>query len=207
MKNFLTSLVCIILLASCTNPITKGLKEVDSSSSVYTNTLFSDIQTDYVYKAKIKAFEANFGGILIIKKIKDDNHRIVFTTEFGNKIFDFEIIDQTFKTHFILKELNRKIIINTLKRDFETLTNETNTVSNSYDNDKNTIIQSKFHGRLNHYFIHHKTQNLEQIVQTKNSKVKTIIVFDDIEDSIAKIINIEHKSLPLSINLSFFRSN
>ena len=143
MKNFLIKLVCILLISSCANPITKGLKEVDFPNSEYTNTYFSDINTDYVYKAKIKAFDSNFGGILIIKKIKDQHHRIVFTTEFGNKIFDFEIINQTYKTHFILNALDRKIVINTLKRDFETLTNEKNPVLNSFESGNRTVAQTK----------------------------------------------------------------
>lgn len=111
MKYLLIS-VFLILIVSCKSiPVIKGL-EKESISETIKNPYFSDINTDYVYKAKITAGKNNFGGLLIIKKIKEAHHRVVFTTEFGNKIFDFEFIENDFKVNSILKKLDKKIILN-----------------------------------------------------------------------------------------------
>ena len=81
-------------------------------------------QTDYVYKAKIDVYGRYFGGILILKKVDENSHRVVFTTEFGSKIFDFLYEGDTFTKNFMIDDLDKKIIVNTLRKDFKILISE-----------------------------------------------------------------------------------
>ncbi|EPR70017.1 hypothetical protein ADIWIN_3880 [Winogradskyella psychrotolerans RS-3] len=205
MKRFLIINLCsLFLFTSCAIPTVKGLSEYDAKAAVFSNPYFSNTNIDYVYKAKIKAYNNDFGGILIIKKIKENNHRIVFTTNFGNKIFDFELINNEMKTHFIMKELDRKIIINTLKRDFQTLTQEHNTINKAFtNNDGNIIYQSKNQKRFNHYLINQQSQQLTKIINTTHSKEKIIISFSNVKNTIAEHIKIEHKTAPIQIDLTY----
>ena len=205
MKRFLIiNLFILCLFSSCAISTVKGLSEYDAEVTEFSNPYFANADIDYVYKTKIKAYNNDFGGILIIKKIKENNHRIVFATNFGNKIFDFELINNEMKTHFIMKELDRKIIINTLKRDFQTLTQEHNKINKAFSDDEGHLIfQSKTEKRFNHYFVNQQTKKLTQIINTNHSKEKVILSFSNIKNSIAENINIQHLTAPIEINISY----
>ena len=205
MKRFLIiNLFILFLFSSCAISTVKGLSEYDAEVTEFSNPYFANADIDYVYKTKIKAYNNDFGGLLIIKKIKENNHRIVFTTNFGNKIFDFELINNEMKTHFIMKELDRKIIINTLKRDFQTLTQEQNKINKAFSDDEGHLIfQSKTEKRFNHYFVNQQTKKLTQIINTNHSKEKVILSFSNIKNSIAENINIQHLTAPIEINISY----
>lgn len=139
MRYFLTSSFLLLLLTSCSLSTTKEFLERTPSKESVTNDYFSDIEKDYVYKAKFEVYKHNFGGILIVKKINKNHHRIVFTTEFGNKIFDFEFIENTFKVNSIYDDLNKKFIINTLQKDLQLLVKQNNKVIGEFSNKKEVL--------------------------------------------------------------------
>ena len=86
------SSILILVLSSCaTNNVVKDYKAVPLEKSSLEVTYFSDPTIDYVYKANITAYGHELTGIFIAKKINSTAHRVVFTTEFGNKLLDFEI--------------------------------------------------------------------------------------------------------------------
>ena len=194
-----------LLLSSCSISVIKGLKKDVLEETHFNNHYFSNLATDYVYKAKIKIFSDSFGGILIIKKIKENNHRILFTTAFGNKIFDFEFVDETFKILYIIDQLNKKPIISTLKSDFENLIREHNTLYNVYTDQTIYVYQSKLRKGYN-YYITNETGILLEIIHSKKTKKKTIISFSEIKNNIAKTISIQHNNLPLSIDLLYLNN-
>lgn len=208
MRFLIISLLFVLLFFSCGIPTTKGFSEHNSSITNFSNPYFSNVKTDYVYKAKINAFNQVFGGMLIVKKIKENNHRVVFTTNFGNKIFDFELINDDVKTHFIIDDLNRKIIVNRLTKDFIILTREENKIIKTLiKNQQQSIYQSKIKNRYNHFIVTSKTKELTEIVHTTNSKEKIVITFKDIQNTIANHINIQHKNAPITIELTYINNN
>ncbi len=208
MRFLIISLLFVVLFSSCGIPTIKGLPEYNATITEFSNPYFSDTNIDYIYKAKISAYDNVFGGILIIKKIKKNNQRIVFTTNLGNKIFDFELLDGEIKVHYIMETLNRKIIINTLKHDFKTLSQEHNKIYKTFKKDKDNIIyQSKEKNKYNHYLVSLSSQELTKIIHTTHSKEKIIFGFNEIQNSIAKSITIQHKKLPIKIDLTFIKNN
>src|SRR5690606_37657470 len=76
--------------------------------SEYDNPYFSDTSKDYVYKANMEIYGRNLGGIVVIKKINEDIHRVVFTTDFGNKMLDFEISSDSFKVNLFVDGMDNK---------------------------------------------------------------------------------------------------
>jgi len=207
MRFLTTSLLFLLLLSGCAISTVKGFPETETQITTFSNPYFSNPTTDYVYKAKINAFKNVFGGILIIKKIKKNNHRVVFTTNFGNTIFDFELDNNQIITHFVLKELDRKIIINTLQRDFKTLIQEHHPVLKNYDSGENFIYQSKSKKRFNHFEVSKKTKTLNKIIHSSRSKEKVIITFSKKENYLAGHIIIDHKNAPIKIELDYLNTN
>ena len=125
---FLTISLLYVIVGCASYPKKQAFTTTDISKYALSNPYFSDQSKDYIYKASISVQGNDFSGLLIVKKIQDSNHRIAFTTEMGNKLFDFSFIENEFHINYIIDDLNRKFLINVLKADFKALTKEHITV-------------------------------------------------------------------------------
>ncbi len=152
-----------IILVSC-GSVTKNYtpKKLDKTS--YEVPYFKDSKTDYVYKTNISVYGHDLTGIFIAKKINDTTHRVVFTTEFGNKLLDFEISEKNFKVNSIVSELDRKILVNTLKEDFRLLLKKEYQIQEQFENESNNIYKSADGKRDNYLFISKKDRKLEKVI-------------------------------------------
>ncbi len=206
-QRILISLFVFLGLSACTLNTTKNLIETKVISKTYTNSYFSDSIKDYVYKAKIEVYGHHLGGLMIIKKIENEHYRIVFATEFGSRILDLEFIKNDFKTNFVLDELNKKIIVNTLKKDFKLLLKEKYHIEKMYTNDDAIVYQSKTNKRTNFFFVNPSNFKLKKIVNTSKTKEKVMITFSQIEKALAKKISIVHKNIKLRIDLKYLDTN
>lgn len=199
------SLLACSILVSCSLKTTEGLRQVHFNRSDVENPYFSNSEIDYVYKAKIAVYGKNFGGILIIKKTGPESHRVVFTTEFGSKLFDFQFEGNTFTKNFVVEDLDKKFIINILKDDFKLLVNESATVLAVYESNNQRVYKTESDERFNFYFLEDKYEKLEKIVNTSKTKEKVEIDFTSSEENIADIITIKHKNIKLTIDLEKFK--
>lgn len=170
-----------------------------SSAFVY-NPYFSSETKDYVYKANIAVYDNAFSGIFVVKKIGKSNHRIVFTTEMGNKIFDFSFIDDAFEVNFILDALDKAILKNILKKDFKALIKEELPIVKSYSAKDTLVHETKLDNKTHFYF---KSQQLDKIVRVGNGKEKVAFLFSEISHTIANQIKIEHSNIKLRIHLNY----
>ena len=102
----------LALFISCKSYLIKDAVLIDNSLQFVQNLYFSDPSLDYVYKTHIEIYGNKMGGIFIAKRVNDSIHRMVLTTDFGNKLLDFEISENSFKVNFIIDNLDKQIIIN-----------------------------------------------------------------------------------------------
>ncbi|WP_291286415.1 hypothetical protein [Flavobacterium sp.] len=194
-----------IVLVSC-SAVTKNYtpKKLDRTS--YQVPYFADSKTDYVYKTNITVYGHEMSGIFIAKKINDTTHRIVFTTEFGNKLLDFEISETDFKVNSIVSELDRKILIHTLKEDFRLLLKKDYLIQQQFENESADIYKSSDGKRDNYLFISKKDHKLEKVVQSSKTKEKFTLTFSSENDIFAEKILINHQNIKLKIELNYFKS-
>ena len=199
MKYFLTSLT-LLVFACASFPKKNNLERSYGDIPTVINPYFSDLSKDYIYKAKINFAEKSFGGIFVVKKLGEEYYRVVFTTEMGNKIFDFTFIKNEFKINFILKEMNKKILVNFLRKDFYVLIHENPKVLDHYKNLGDTLF-TETRIKNNTYFYLEEKQQLHKILTTQRGKEKSQYIFSEVEKNHVKQINIRHKDIKLSINL------
>ena len=194
-----------IVLVSC-GAVTKNYtpKKLDRTS--YQVPYFADSKTDYVYKTNITVYGHEMSGIFIAKKINDTTHRIVFTTEFGNKLMDFEISETDFKINSIVHELDRKILINTLREDFRLLLKKDYIFQQQFENESDDIYKSQDGKRDNYLFISKKDQKLEKVVQSSKTKEKFTLTFSSENNIFAEKILINHQNIKLKIELNYLKS-
>jgi len=206
MLRFLLISSCVVLsLTACSLKTTEGLRQLESTKAVVVNPYFSNPEIDYVYKAKIEAYGRNFGGILIIKKMEENHHRIVMTTELGNKLLDLQFKNGVFTKNFVVEELDRKMILKVLKADFRLLLMEKSLVLNAYDSETQRVYQTQKHNRYNFYFVSKESDMLEQIRNTSKVKEKVVVDFYSETGKEADSIFIKHKNIKLHIDLKKFK--
>ncbi|OXA94398.1 hypothetical protein [Flavobacterium hercynium] len=194
-----------IALISC-GSVTKNYtpKKLDKTS--YEVPYFSDSNTDYVYKTNISVYGNELSGIFIAKKINDTVHRVVFTTEFGNKLLDFEISDNSFKVNSIVSELDRKILINTLRDDFRLLLKKEYLIQEQFESESDNIYKAADGNRANYLFISKKNQKLQKVVHSSATKEKFTLTFSSENNIFAEKITIVHQNIKLKIELNYFKS-
>ena len=189
-----------ILLVACKSYQLTGVKPVSGSEKMVENLYFSSPE-DYVYKCQMDIYNNHVSGILIIKKINETTHRVALTSDFGNKLIDFEISGQDFKLNYVLPDLDKKIVINFLKNDFRQLLKKQYPVSESFENEKARIYLSK-EDRKNYYLFFDKENNLlQQIVYTKNNREKIDFTFEAKKHIFADSLHLMHKDFKININL------
>ena len=194
----------IALLSSCAVKTVAGYTPVDQlAPNDFKVTYFSDAGADYVYKAAIKVYGNNLGGIVIIKKTGNDSHRVAFTTEFGNKLFDFTFTGDEFKVNYIMEDLDRGIIKNTLRDDFRLLLKNSHPYVIAYENGSDVVFKSRDGKRFNYLFTNSGSGHLTKLVNATKAKEKVEITYVDVKEALAKNIIIAHKNIKLRIELNY----
>ncbi len=194
-----------VLLVSC-GSVTKNYTPKKLDKTTYEVPYFSEPKTDYVYKTNITVYGHEMSGIFIAKKINDTTHRVVFTTEFGNKLFDFEISETTFKVNSIVSELDKKILINTLKEDFRLLLKKEYLIQEQFENESYNIYKSADENRDNYLFVSKNNHQLDKIIRASKTKEKITITFTLENNIFAEKVVILHQNIKLNIELNYLKS-
>ena len=197
--SFLYSSV-LLFFVSCKTYKLEDVKPFSPSKKTVENLYFSS-KEDYVYKCQMEVYGNDISGILIIKKIPEDKHRVVMTSDFGNKMIDFEISENDFKLNYVLPDLDKKMIINFLKTDFQELLKQKYPVSESFENENSIILTSKANKKEYFLFLDKKNEMLTQIVYTKNKREKIDFTFEAKKPTFAEMITLEHKDFKIKIKL------
>lgn len=194
----------VFLFVSCKSFVPHNAELTENELTEVENNYFSDPAKDYVYRAKIDAYGKEFGGIFILKKVEDDLHRIVLTTDFGFKMLDVNVSQTTFEINFIMEQLDRKIILKTLEQDFKALLKPSFDVNETYETPRFLIYKAKEGSRNYFIFKNKETKQLEKILQTTRTKKKVNFGFDGKNNTFAHSIIVNHKDLNLNIYLTQF---
>jgi hypothetical protein len=83
---------------------------------------FRPVFSTALYRTSVDVMGRHLSGLLLIKRMPDSSLRMVFSNEVGFKFFDFEFSkDGAFRVFSIIRQMNKKAVINTLRKDFELL--------------------------------------------------------------------------------------
>ena len=196
----------LLVLTSCgSNKVLKDSKPTSLDKASFEVPYFSNPNIDYVYKANITVYGNELTGIFIAKKINETTHRVVFTTEFGNNLLDFEISQTDFKVNSIVDELNKKMLIKTLIKDFRLVLQSHYVTKDQFENRLNNVYVTKDGSMLNYLFVFKSDNSLNKIVHASKRKEKITLFFASENNIFASRIVIKHKSIPLKIELNYFK--
>lgn len=198
-QSFLYSFI-LLLFASCKTYQLKNVKPISNKEKAVENLYFSS-NADYVYKCQMDIYNNDVSGILIIKKISESTHRVVMTSDFGNKMIDFEISENDFKLNYVLSDLDKKMVINFLKNDFQKLLKRKFIIKESFENNDSNIYLSENKKNTYYFFFNKETNLLKKIIYTQNNKEKIDFSFEAKKPTFAETIEIQHKDFKINIKL------
>ncbi|PIF44150.1 hypothetical protein CLU96_1080 [Chryseobacterium sp. 52] len=199
LQSLVYSLILLLCISCKTYKLTDA-KPVQNSEKTVENLYFSSGE-DYVYKCQMDIYKNHVSGILIIKKLNETTHRVVMTSDFGNKLIDFEISENDFKLNYVLPDLDKKIVINFLKNDFRQLLKRQYPVSESFENDHAKIYLSKADRKAYYLFFNKENGLLKKVIYTKNNKEKIDFTFEAKKHIFADSLNLLHKDFKINIKL------
>ncbi|SIP92887.1 hypothetical protein SAMN05880574_102142 [Chryseobacterium sp. RU37D] len=199
LQSFLYSLILLSFISCKTYKLT-DVKSIPNSEKMVENLYFSS-KEDYVYKCQMDIYNNHVSGILSIKKINETMHRVAMTSDFGNKLIDFEISENDFKLNYVLPDLDKKIVINFLKNDFQQLLKQKYPVTKSFENGNSKIYLSKIDKKSYYLFFNKENSLLNQIIYMKNNMEKIDFTFDAKKHIFADSLNLQHKDFKINIKL------
>lgn len=204
MKYIFFILFAVAIFYSCSYPIRKAYKKSTNQEIDVFNPDFKKV----VYRTTIDVYKKHFTGIMVIKKIeKDSSYRLVFLSELGMKIFDFEFnnkLENKFKIHQILEPINKKLLINTLRNDFELFLKYFTEQAKIKTYTSNNLLINKIinNSRYNYYTLNTDSNYVTNITQKGWLFKKLIIDNTGYSNYSPDSASFKHKGIKLNITLS-----
>ena len=106
-----------LLLGACAHPY-RALRPFAGNPACL--RAFQPHYSGVVYRTEVDVVGKHLGGLLVMKTMPDSSTRIVFSSEMGLTFFDFAFSKEgEFKVYHIIKQMDKKPVIKTLRKDFE----------------------------------------------------------------------------------------
>ena len=190
-----------ILLAACSSQYRKMQKV---SGNVDCIQKFKPQFNGTVYSTKVDVVGKHLSGLLVFKTMPDSSTRIVFTSEIGFKFFDFGFSrDSGFKVYYILKQMDKKAVVTTLRKDFELIMMYNTPIAGSRilkDGDKYYYGFPQEKG-YNYYITDTSCSQLLGLQRSSKRKAVVEAVMQQYDNNLPDTIGITHKNFDFTIGL------
>lgn len=200
MLRFLILSLFILTLTSCgTTYKIPGTQEKNKEEQQIVNPYFNQINKEYSYRFNITFMKKEMKGNFVVKKLGEDSHRAVMTSDFGNTLFDLSISQDKYILHYAMPDLNKKVVVKTLAEDLQTILKNDFQLDERIKTSTNIILKSE---DVSLIFDSNETNYFHELVRLKNNKIKTINQFSSNQTDFPERIFIKHNHFNLSIELN-----
>jgi len=197
----------LLVLAGCA-PVHQQMQSATADISKLQQ--FKPAFTVALYNTRVDVVGNHLSGLLLIKKMPDSSLRMVFSNEMGFKFFDFEFAaDGKFKVYSIVKQMNRKSVLKTLRKDFELILMDRLDSSSASVRSSNSLLYYIFpQSKGFNYYITDSTGNrLVRLERASNSKTVVEAIMQNYINGIPDTIGISHKTFDFTIGLKRIERN
>ena len=205
LRLFLSFNLLLFLSLSCKTYELDAATEVNNETSTFENLYFSSSE-DLVYKANFEVYRNSFSGILVLKKISENTHRAALTTDFGNKLMDFEISGENFKINYIAPDLDKKMIKNFIKKDFSLLLKKDFPISKTFTAKAEKIYLSKSGKTSFFWMVSSNTFLPKQMNYVVNGREKINFILESTTPLLEDKLQISHHDLKIKLILKKLNS-
>ena len=204
LTRFLLLSFCGVL--GCTSAY-KSLKSIPVDATCANKIASTQIATSW-YDASIDVTGKHLSGLVLIKNMPDSSQRVVFSSETGVTFFDFGF-NRTgeFKVYSILKKLNRKPIINTLRKDFELIIGKPfrSNILTSWRTDEEIYFGVEQKGETAYFITDKDCISLRRLELGSKRKRKVSVRIAGAGYPLPDTLDIKHYTFPLHIQLTHFQ--
>lgn len=208
MKNLLLSSFIAILFSACHFGHYGRLTKATAPSTAL-KPIFGDNFNSFLFKTNITVYGKDYSGLLVTKQMSPQDYRVIFTTELGMKLFDFEFKDTAFTLHYCVPQFNKPKLLKVIQKDIETLLmNDLNKKTFEYFSDSKMLysIHKSKNGKLdNYYFTDKSTAHLMKIEHAKKRRKKTTFTLSNYQNDFPGNILIQHHDIKLKIELNLLK--
>ncbi len=209
MKNLLLSSFIGLVLSSCSFGLYGRYSEVTQAYSTYPKAIFGDNFNSFLFKTNITVYGKDYSGLLVTKQMSPQDYRVIFTTELGMKLFDFEFKDTAFTLHYCVPQFNKPKLLKVIQKDIEVLLmNNLSSKKTELYRDKEGLLsihKIEFGPTQNYYFIEKSSQHLIKIEQAKKRRKKTTFTLSNYQADFPGNILIQHHDIKLKIELNLLK--
>lgn len=201
----LNGLFFLLIISSCSNPY-KNLTstELTLSEAKEIPYAFPYSEKTLIYKTGIRLYKNEISGLLIIKQTEENIYRIALTTQFGLKMFDFELNQGKLKVEYCVEYLNKKVILRTFQQDFNLLLmqNHFDSAIKIINKDQNQIIWQFIEGKIRYNYIEDTNlQRISNIRLMKRNSEKISVGLYAYRGNLPGEIVLEHHNIKLNMTL------
>jgi hypothetical protein len=209
MRNLLLSSLIAILLVGCTFGHYARLQPVARTTSTPLKSIFGENFNSFLFKINISIYGKDFSGLLVTKQMAAQDYRVIFTTELGMKLFDFEFKDTAFTLHYCVPQFNKPKLLKVIQQDIALLLmNDLQNKSFDYfiDSKKSySICRSKTDKLYNYYFTEEVSKHIVKIEHSKKRIIKTTFALTNFQNDFPANILITHHDIKLKIELNLLK--
>lgn len=209
MRNLLLSSFLAVFITACSLGHYKRLTPITTSEAPTLRSIFGDHFNSFLFKTNIRIYGKDFSGLLVTKQLKPDDYRVIFTTELGMKLFDFEFTDSAFTVQYCVPQFNRPALLKTIQQDISILLMSkinSRPLQQYTDRENKYTVYKQTDEKFGNYYFWDKNKNqLAKIEHAKGFRKKTTFTLDNYLDDIPGMIQIQHHDIKLKIELALLK--
>jgi hypothetical protein len=198
---YLLLISCIIIQSGCVS-VYRNLQ--DTTGDLSSLQQFRPVITTALYKIDVNVIGKYLSGLLLLKTMPDSSIRMVFSNEMGFKFFDFEFAPGgRFKVNYIIKQMNKRPVIKTLRKDFELVLMRSLDPSTAYIRKDSQFLYYVFPQKKGFYYYITSPAGNKLVRMERSSKRKPVVeaIMKNYHDGIPDTIGITHKTFHFTIGL------
>jgi len=160
------------------------------------------------YSAQLDFYKKHISGLFIFKAMNDSTERVVFMNETGFKFFDLEFTPHQFAVRYIIPSLNKKFIVNTLRKDLGYLVIPPieNSAHDQPKSENYTTFRFPMEKASVYYSTDKKCEHLQKIERGNDKKKDLIIDLTNASDTSLQTVRIAHQNYKLTIFMNQIKS-
>lgn len=189
----------LLLFAGCASQ-TKHLAALTNIS--YCLTTAAPAFKSELYKASVDVYGNHISGLMFFKTMPDSSQNVVFATETGLTFFNFSWSKSgEFKVQHVIEKLDRKVVINLLRKDLELILIPSTYKSKAKSEPDNTHSVELRKEKI-FFSVSQDCQSLQKAEVKHDNKIKTKVSYFPANKNIPDSVNIEHLNFNMQLALS-----
>lgn len=154
-----------------------------------------------LYHASVDVYGNHISGLMFFKVLPDSSTNVVFTTETGLTFFNFSW-DKSgqFSVKHVIKKLNKKAVINLLRKDLELVIVPVYYVNHAVPAEEHTQAVTFKEERV-FFSMTEDCSSIEKVEVKHDNKIKTKVSYFPVNKNIPDSVNIEHLNFNMQLAL------